>query len=325
MPADATELPAAAALADNAANPTAPAVGSHLLAYDGSTWDRVTNGGGVEATALRVTLANDSTGLVSVDDNAGSLTVDNAALAVVGGGAEATALRVTIASDSTGVVSIDDNAASLTIDNSTLAVVGTGTEATAMRVTLATDSTGVLSVDDNGGSLTVDIGTALPAGTALIGKVGIDQTTPGTTDSVSVATAQGAGATIGVTTGAKATTDANATIQQYLRGLVTLQKGASVDVNAALVADADAAVAASAGLRLVGFAARESAGTAAAATFFIVHGATGAGGTVVARVELLANESAREWWWPGIDVASGISIDWVAGTVDVELFYTDVE
>jgi hypothetical protein len=35
-----------------------------------------TTGGGTEATALRVTLANDSTGLVSVDDNAGTLTVD---------------------------------------------------------------------------------------------------------------------------------------------------------------------------------------------------------------------------------------------------------
>jgi len=35
-----------------------------------------TTGGGAEATALRVTLANDSTGLVSVDDNGGSLTVD---------------------------------------------------------------------------------------------------------------------------------------------------------------------------------------------------------------------------------------------------------
>lgn len=35
-----------------------------------------TTGGGTEATALRVTLANDSTGLVSVDDNGGSLTVD---------------------------------------------------------------------------------------------------------------------------------------------------------------------------------------------------------------------------------------------------------
>lgn len=36
-----------------------------------------TTGGGTEATALRVTVANDSTGLLSVDDNGGSLTVDN--------------------------------------------------------------------------------------------------------------------------------------------------------------------------------------------------------------------------------------------------------
>jgi hypothetical protein len=46
-----------------------------------------TTGGGTEATALRVTIANDSTGLVSVDDNGGSLTVDTPQLpaALVGG------------------------------------------------------------------------------------------------------------------------------------------------------------------------------------------------------------------------------------------------
>lgn len=132
-----------------------------------------------------------------VSDNAGSLTIDNAQLSVVGSGTEAAAMRVTIASDSTGVVSVDDNGASLTVDNAQLSVVGSGTEATALRVTLATDSTGVVSVDDNGGSLTVDgtfwqatqpvsIATApvLVAGTAIIGKVGVDQTTPGTTNGV---------------------------------------------------------------------------------------------------------------------------------------------
>src|SRR5512134_4205773 len=46
---------------------------------------------------------------VAVTDNAGSLTVDNATISVVGGGVEATAQRVTIASDSTGVLSVDDN------------------------------------------------------------------------------------------------------------------------------------------------------------------------------------------------------------------------
>lgn len=43
-----------------------------------------TTGGGVEATALRVTLASDSTGLVSVDDNGASLTVDGTVTAVGG-------------------------------------------------------------------------------------------------------------------------------------------------------------------------------------------------------------------------------------------------
>ncbi len=41
-----------------------------------------TTGSGTEATALRVTLATDSTGLVSVDDNGGALTVDGTVTAV---------------------------------------------------------------------------------------------------------------------------------------------------------------------------------------------------------------------------------------------------
>lgn len=71
------------------------------------------------------------------------------------------------------------------------------------------------------GTLTV-AAHALTAGSAIIGKVGIDQTTPGTTDSVTVATGQGAGATIGATSGAAVITDANGTLQQYLRGIVKL-------------------------------------------------------------------------------------------------------
>lgn len=93
-----------------------------------------------------------------------------------------------------------------------------------------------------------------------------------------------------------------------------------VDVNDGITADVDAAVAAAGGLRLVGFACRESAGSAAAATFRIVHGATGAAGTSVIPVELAANGSQLQWFWPGIPMASGVSIDHIAGTVDVELF-----
>ena len=55
-----------------------------LMGYDGSTWDRVTIGGGTEAAALRVTIANDSTGVVSVDDGGGALTVDGTVTANLG-------------------------------------------------------------------------------------------------------------------------------------------------------------------------------------------------------------------------------------------------
>lgn len=188
-------------------------------------------GGGVEAGALRVTVASDSTGVLSVDDNGGSLTVDGTVTAnlsatdnavldtietntdygtVVGGGVEATALRVTIASDSTGVLSVDDGGGSLTVDGTVTAnlsatdnavldqidsntdygaVTGGGTESGALRVTIASDSTGVLSVDDNGGSITVDNGgtfatqATLQTGSSLVGDVGISgaRTSGGTT------------------------------------------------------------------------------------------------------------------------------------------------
>ena len=118
---------------------------------------------------------------VSVDDNAASLTVDNATLDTVGGGTEAAAQRVTIANDSTGLLSVDDNSGSLTVDNATISVVGSGTEATAQRVTIATDSTGVLSVDDNGGALTVDCTVAV---SSLAGTVAVTQS--GTWDEVGI-------------------------------------------------------------------------------------------------------------------------------------------
>lgn len=73
---------------------------------------------------------------VPISDAGGSLTIDNSTLAVVGGGTEATALRVTIANNSTGLVSIDDNGDSLTIDNPILSVTGNGTATGAQRVTI---------------------------------------------------------------------------------------------------------------------------------------------------------------------------------------------
>ena len=103
-------------------------------------------------TALIPTV--ESTGALWVSDAGGSLTVDGTVAATQSGTWNIG--TVTTLTGITNVVHVDDNAGSLTIDNAALSVTGGGVEATALRVTIASDSTGVLSVDDNGGSLTVD-------------------------------------------------------------------------------------------------------------------------------------------------------------------------
>jgi len=97
-----------------------------------------------------------------------------------------------------------------------------------------------------------------------------------------------------------------------------------IDDNPAVTADVDAAVAANGALRIYGYSCRESAGSAAAATFRIIHGATGASGAVIETVELSANESRGELWEKGIPCPNGISIDHIAGTVDVHIRYAYV-
>jgi hypothetical protein len=79
-----TELPAAAALADNTANPTAPAVGAFGLVWDGATWDRMP---GTSADGVTVNLAanNDVTVTGSVTANAGT-NLNTSALALESGG-----------------------------------------------------------------------------------------------------------------------------------------------------------------------------------------------------------------------------------------------
>lgn len=64
---------------------------------------------------------------VGINDSGNSITVDNPQLSVVGSGTEATAMRVTIATDSTGVLSVDDNGSSLTVDGTVTANLAAGT------------------------------------------------------------------------------------------------------------------------------------------------------------------------------------------------------
>lgn len=76
----------------------------------------------VTANANEVVLKASSANIGDVD----VLTVP-APLSTTGGGTEATALRVTVATDSTGVLSVDDNGAALTIDSTQLpAALATG-------------------------------------------------------------------------------------------------------------------------------------------------------------------------------------------------------
>jgi hypothetical protein len=91
---------------------------------------------------------------------------------VTGGGTEATAQRVTIANDSTGVLSVDDNGGSLTVDGTvgisgTVPVSGTFWQST-QPVSLASVPSHAVT---NAGTFAVQVSSALPAGTNAIGKL----------------------------------------------------------------------------------------------------------------------------------------------------------
>ena len=118
-----SEFPAAAAITDNFANPTTTSAMSMLMGYDGSAWDRVTIGGGTEATALRVTIASDSTGVLSIDDNGGNISIDDGGNTItVDGTVSVSGLladghNVTIDNSSGGsAVNIQDGGNTITVD-----------------------------------------------------------------------------------------------------------------------------------------------------------------------------------------------------------------
>ena len=79
-------------------------VTANLGATDNAVLDQIevntsygdNTGGGTETGALRVTLANNSTGLVSVDDNGGSLTVDNADITTIAGAVSGSEMQVDV-------------------------------------------------------------------------------------------------------------------------------------------------------------------------------------------------------------------------------------
>mgnify|MGYP000853190708 FL=1 len=94
---------------------------------------------------------------VGINDSGNSITIDNSTLAVVGGGTEATAMRVTIASDSTGVLSVDDNGSTLSVDDGGGSLTVDGTVAISGTVTVgshAVTNAGTFAVQVDGSALT---------------------------------------------------------------------------------------------------------------------------------------------------------------------------
>lgn len=136
------------------------------------------------AGSTPVTIASNQTAL-PITDNAGSLTIDNPTLSITGGGVESSALRVTIATDSTGVLSIDDNGGSLTVDGTVTANAGTGnftvTQATGTNLHVVVDSaptttvTGTIAATQSG---TWNVRTQDGSGNALASST----TTPAGTE-----------------------------------------------------------------------------------------------------------------------------------------------
>lgn len=141
-------------------------------------------GAGLEATALRVTLATDSTGVVSIDDNGGAITVDGS---LTSAGNVTNAGTFAVQAAQSGAWSLSANqSVNVAQMNGVATTMGNGTSGTGVqRVTIASDSTGQVKLAAGTaaiGKLTansgVDIGdvdvTSLPAlaaGTNSIGKI----------------------------------------------------------------------------------------------------------------------------------------------------------
>lgn len=108
---------------------------------------------------------------VSIEESNGDIT---------GGGTEATALRVTMASDSTGLLSVDDNGGSLTVDNGGTFAVQAAQAGTwnlnniSGAISLPTGAATAAKQLANGHNVAV---ASIAAGSNLIGKMSIDQVT----------------------------------------------------------------------------------------------------------------------------------------------------
>lgn len=101
-----TELPAAAALADDTANPTVPGVASYNMCFDGSTWDRcvkaTAESTGVQIIRPHALLADRVSGVVGITDGASTSVV-----AAQGSGVRFCATMLVVSNSSATNVTVD--------------------------------------------------------------------------------------------------------------------------------------------------------------------------------------------------------------------------
>lgn len=146
---------------------------------------RIETSSGVGGVFLNASLPTGTNAIGSITNTSFAATQATAAnlnATVVGTGTFA--VQATLAAETTKVIgTVNQGTSPWVVSNSVLSVVGNGAAATAQRVTLANDSTGVIATV---GAVTA-ITNALPTGTNVLGRVGIDQTTPGTTNRVDIA------------------------------------------------------------------------------------------------------------------------------------------
>lgn len=137
-----TELAAAAALADDTANPTIPGVGAFLMCFDGTTWDRCRSSsagaGAVDSDTTRTVEGSDSPVTVSLQ------LIDD-----------------TIFTDDTS-----------THTTAVTKLIGIGAVATPTDTAVAANEIGMLSMT-LARELAVSLTTALPAGTNNIGDIDV--------------------------------------------------------------------------------------------------------------------------------------------------------
>lgn len=173
-----TELPAAAALADAEASATAvPSVGTRLMGFNGTTWDRIRtantgrlqvdivsgagSGGTASADDSAFTIgSSNGTPMMGLFDDTSTDSVDENDVGVLRMTADRKLLTRVVGATDTNRLDVDSSGrvtAQMTASGTAL-VAGNGTNGSALRVTLASDSSGVITTNAGTGAFACNLG-----------------------------------------------------------------------------------------------------------------------------------------------------------------------